>query len=82
MTAGGCVHGNEGRAQHLAYAVDYAWLIDAFVRLAEARGEARWISAARESADGLMALFTDRESGGFFSRLATMPEQLLVRQKD
>ena len=70
-----------GRAQHLAYAVDYAWLIDAFVRLAEARGEARWIDAARSAADGLMALFTDRESGGFFTT-GDDAEQLLVRQKD
>ena len=30
-------------ARHLAYAADHAWLVEAFVRLAEATGRARWI---------------------------------------
>ena len=37
-----------GRAgRHLAYAVDYAWLIEAFTRLAEATGRSQWVGAAR-----------------------------------
>jgi uncharacterized protein YyaL (SSP411 family) len=52
-----------GEARHLAYAADYAWLVEAFVRLAEATGRARWIEAATDTADGLLDLFVDAESG-------------------
>jgi len=65
----------------LAYAVDHAWLVDAFTRLAEARGEARWIAAARQAADALLDLFFDDETGGLFT-VGHDAEQLLVRQKD
>ena len=34
-------------ARHLAYATDHGALVDAFTRLAEATGEARWIGEAR-----------------------------------
>src|SRR4051812_6925931 len=71
----------EGGARHLAYAVDHAWLIDAFTRLAEATGEARWIDEARGAADALLALFRDDEAGGFFTT-AHDAEQLIVRSKD
>src|SRR5690606_12166979 len=37
-------------AKHLAYATDHGALVDAFTRLAEATGEARWIAAAEETA--------------------------------
>src|SRR5438270_3181754 len=40
-----------GRARHLAYANDYAAVVDAFTRLAEASGEARGIPDARATAD-------------------------------
>ena len=65
----------------LAYAVDHAWLVDAFTRLAEARGEARWIDAARAAADALLELFWDEEAGGLFT-VGHDAEQLIVRQKD
>ena len=65
----------------LAYAVDHAWLVDAFTRLAEARGEARWIDAARSVADALLELFWDGEEGGVFT-VGHDAEQLIVRQKD
>ncbi|MBW3650833.1 MAG: thioredoxin domain-containing protein [Actinobacteria bacterium] len=65
----------------LAYAVDHAWLVDAFTRLAEARGEARWMDAARQAADALLDLFFDEEEGGVFT-VGRDGEQLLVRQKD
>ena len=65
----------------LAYAVDHAWLVDAFTRLAEARGEARWIDAARQAADGLLELFWDDAEGGVFT-VGHDAEQLIVRQKD
>ncbi len=65
----------------LAYAVDHAWLVDAFTRLAEARGEARWIAAARDAADSMLDLFTDPDAGGLFT-VGRDAEQLIVRQKD
>jgi uncharacterized protein YyaL (SSP411 family) len=65
----------------LAYAVDHAWLVDAFTRLAEARGEARWIDAARQAAAALLDLFWDVDGGGLFTT-GHDAEQLIVRQKD
>ena len=49
-------------ARHLAYAADHAALVDAFTRLAEATGEARWIAEARTAADALLDLFWDDEA--------------------
>ena len=72
---------HDGGARHLAYAVDYAWLVDAFTRLAEATGHARWVDEARRAADGLLALFADPASPGFFTS-GHDAEQLIVRQKD
>ena len=71
-----------GRAgRHLAYAVDYAWLVEAFTRMAEATGQARWVAEARQAADELLRLFWDAEEGGFFTG-GSDAEQLLVRSKD
>ncbi|HUP70907.1 MAG TPA: thioredoxin domain-containing protein [Acidimicrobiales bacterium] len=71
----------EGGARHLAYAVDYAWLVEAFTRLGEASGHARWIGHARDTADALLSLFSDPEGAGFFTT-GHDAEQLIVRQKD
>jgi uncharacterized protein YyaL (SSP411 family) len=71
----------QGGARHLAYAVDHAWLVEAFTRLGEASGQARWIAAAREAADALLALFWDADGAGFFTT-GHDAEQLIVRQKD
>jgi hypothetical protein len=71
----------EGGARVLAYAADYAWLVDAFTRLAEASGRARWIEAARSSADEMLALFWDDEVGGLFTT-GHDAERLIVRSKD
>ncbi|MGH9154613.1 MAG: thioredoxin domain-containing protein [Acidimicrobiales bacterium] len=70
-----------GGARHLAYAVDHAWLIDAFTRLAEATGQGRWIAEAVATADALVGLFADGEAGGFFTTGGDA-ERLIVRQKD
>jgi uncharacterized protein YyaL (SSP411 family) len=71
-----------GRAgRHLAYAVDYAWLVDAFTRLAEATGKARWMAEARVVADELLGLFWDGTDGGFFTS-GNDAEALIVRSKD
>ncbi len=70
-----------GRARHLAYAVDHAALIDAFTRLAEATGEARWIQSARDAADALIELFWDEDGAGFFTT-GRDAERLVAHSKD
>jgi uncharacterized protein len=71
----------EGGARHLAYAVDYAHLVDAFTRLAEATGDARWTKEARATADAMLDLFWDPVDGGLFTT-GSDAEALLVRSKD
>jgi uncharacterized protein YyaL (SSP411 family) len=71
----------DGGARHLALAADHASLIDAFTRLAEATGEARWIDQAVETADALLDLFWDPQQGGLFT-IGEDAEQLVTRQKD
>jgi uncharacterized protein len=68
-------------SRHLAYAADYGALLDAFVRLAEATGDARWVDEARAVADGLVELFWDAERGGVFTSGADA-ERLVARTKD
>jgi uncharacterized protein YyaL (SSP411 family) len=70
-----------GRARHPAYAADYAALVDAFTRMAEATGEARWVSAARETADAMVRLFWDATNGGLFTT-GYDAERLIARAKD
>ena len=70
-----------GRRRHLAYASDYSALIDAFTRLAEASGQARWIDEAVAVADGLLDLFEDQDNGGVFTT-GNDAEQLITRAKD
>ena len=69
------------QARHLAYAQDYAALIDAFTRLGELSGEARWIEEARAAADGLLELFWDDSAGGVFTT-GSDAEELVTRPKD
>ena len=54
-------------ARHLACAADYAAILDAFCRLGEATGQARWIHEARRTADDLLELFWDPEGGGLLT---------------
>jgi uncharacterized protein YyaL (SSP411 family) len=68
-------------ARHDALAADHAALVDAFTRLAEATGQARWIDAARETADVMLDHFWDVDHGGLFTT-ADDGEQLVARQKD
>ena len=68
-------------ARHHGLAHDYVQVVDAMTRLAEATGEAQWITAAITTADALIEHFWDPVNGGLF----TSPndgEQLVVRQKD
>ena len=73
--------GHEGRARHLALAVDHAAVLDGFTRLAEATGEARWIHAAQAVADALLDLFWDPEQTGLFTT-GHDAERLVARSKD
>ena len=68
-------------ARHAALAADHAALIDAFTRLAEATGQARWIHEAVTVADTLLDHFWDHDNGGVFTT-ADDGEALIVRQKD
>jgi uncharacterized protein YyaL (SSP411 family) len=70
-----------GGARHLAYAADYAALTDAFTRLAEATGSARWITEARTVADSMLKLFWDQEVGGLFTT-GSDADPLITRPKD
>ena len=69
------------QARHLAYAQDYAALVDAFTRLGEMSGEARWIDEAKAAADGLLELFWDHDAGGLFTT-GNDAERLVTRPKD
>jgi uncharacterized protein YyaL (SSP411 family) len=71
----------DGGARHDALAGDHAALVEAFVALAEATGEARWIDEARAVADTLLDHFWDVTNGGLFTA-ADDGEALVVRQKD
>ena len=71
----------EPRARHDALAGDHAALVDAFTRLAECTGEARWITAAIETADTMLDWFWDPVNGGLYTT-AEDAEELIVRQKD
>ena len=72
---------NAGRAHHLAYAADYAALVDAFTRLGEASGRRRWTDVARETADAMLDLFWDDDGGGLFTT-GHDAERLITRAKD
>jgi uncharacterized protein YyaL (SSP411 family) len=69
------------RARHAALAADYAALVDAFTRLAEATGQARWITEATATADTMLDWFWDVDHGGLYTT-ADDADELIVRQKD
>jgi len=70
-----------GRARHLAYAVDYAWLVEAFTRLGEATGKAEWTRQAADTASDMLELFWDGDGGGLFTT-GSDAEKLIIRAKD
>jgi len=69
-----------GRARHLAYAGDYAWLVDFFTRLAELTGKVLWLEHARETALSMLELFTGE--GTLLYTTGNDAEQLVVRPLD
>ena len=70
----------DGRARHLAYAEDYAAVLEALVPLAEVEN-VEWLGDARSVADDLLRLFHDDDGGGFFTT-GHDAESLIVRSKD
>jgi hypothetical protein len=70
-----------GQARFDAYLDDYTYLANALVTVYEASFEERWIDAAVELADVVLAQFEDQEAGGFFYTAADH-ERLISRQKD
>jgi uncharacterized protein YyaL (SSP411 family) len=64
-----------------AYLEDYAFLIDALITLYEATFTPRWIIAARELADVMLAQFSDKQGTGFFFT-GEDHEPLIARVKD
>jgi uncharacterized protein YyaL (SSP411 family) len=70
----------DGRAHHLAYAEDYAALVEALVTLAEV-DDVAWLEDARRVADEMLRLFHDDENGAFFTTGADA-ESLIVRPKE
>ena len=68
-------------ARHDALAADHAALIEAFIRLGELTGQARWIAAAQATADTMLDHYWDPEQGGLYTT-ADDGEALVVRQKD
>jgi len=71
----------DGGPRHLAYAADYAAVIDAYTRLGEATGHSRWHRSALGSAESMLELFWDDDSGGLFTNGADAAE-LIVRRKE
>jgi len=70
----------DGRARHLAYAADYAWLVDYFTRLAELTGDAEWLAHARATAHAMLALFRDGDGPLFVT--GADADALVVRPMD
>jgi uncharacterized protein len=68
------------RAPYLAYAEDYAALLEALLTLAEL-DDLAWLAEARAVADELLRLFLDTDNGGFFTS-GSDAEALVVRPKD
>jgi len=68
------------RAPYLAYAEDYAALLEALCTLAELDNGA-WLTDAHTVATELLRLFHDDDGGGFFTT-GTDAERLVVRLKD
>jgi uncharacterized protein YyaL (SSP411 family) len=72
--------GGRANPDLLAYAEDYAALLEALLTLAEV-DDVAWLEPAREVARGLLDLFADPEQGGFFTT-GSDAEALIVRPKD
>jgi uncharacterized protein YyaL (SSP411 family) len=71
----------DGRARISAFLDDYACFVDGLVELYQATFNPRWLTAAVELAEQMIARFADTEHGGFFYTPSDH-EQLIARSKD
>lgn len=71
----------EGSTSVPGYSDDYAAMAVALYTLYQTTGDARWFSEAEQLVDGMIELFVDDESGGFFAT-ATDTEPLITRPKN
>jgi uncharacterized protein YyaL (SSP411 family) len=71
----------DGRAKHVGFLDDYAFVVSGLVTLYETTGRLRWLEAALQLADKMIAEFWDEEGGGFFYN-GESGEKLIVRNKD
>ncbi len=71
-----------GRARHLAFAADQAWVVEACLRLAELSGRAMWTARAVEAGSNLLDRFWDAEGPGGFFTTAHDGERLIARPKE
>jgi uncharacterized protein YyaL (SSP411 family) len=71
----------DGRAKHVGFLDDYAFVVSGLVTLYETTGRRRWLEAALGLADKMLEEFWDEEGGGLFYN-GRSGEQLIVRNKD
>jgi hypothetical protein len=71
----------DGVNRYLAYAADYAWVVDCFTRLGELTGRAKWFDEATKVAGEMIRLFGDEKTGALFST-GNDAEPILVRPVD
>jgi uncharacterized protein len=71
----------DGRAKHVGFLDDYAFVISGLVSLYETTGHLRWLEAALTLTDKMVEEFWDEEGGGFFYN-GRSGEKLIVRNKD
>lgn len=71
----------DGRATQLAFAADYAQIVNAYTRLGEASGKAIYIDKALNFANQMLDIFQDSDDGGLFST-GKDQEHLIVTTKD
>jgi hypothetical protein len=70
-----------GGPRHLGCLDDHADMIHGLLSLYEATFEARWLTAARDLADRMIALFADPDGAGFYYSAADA-EALIARTRD
>ncbi|HEX8292193.1 MAG TPA: hypothetical protein VF570_10580, partial [Pyrinomonadaceae bacterium] len=71
----------DGRAKHVGFLDDYAFVVSGLVTLYETTGRLRWLEAALTLTDKMVEQFWDEEGGGFFYN-GLSGEKLIVRNKD
>ncbi|HEX8150201.1 MAG TPA: thioredoxin domain-containing protein [Pyrinomonadaceae bacterium] len=71
----------DGRAKHVGFLDDYAFVVSGLVTLYETTGRTRWLEAAVTLTGRMVEEFWDEEGGGFFYN-GRSGENLIVRNKD